>query len=228
LTQKNTFQKPTTLAVEIARHLREAIIRGEFAAGERVNESRLTRELALSRSPVREALRILEAEGLVTLEPHRGAHVRTLSQHDLHEIFEVRLMFETHALRHGAPRLTQDLLVPLREAAAGARTALAGDAMEEWHQASLRFHDGLVALAGNGHLMRLYEELKVSLRRYQISLIGLPEQPQRSQAEHEAILAALEDGDVDRAVEAVAGHITSLKENLLKAMAGKPEHGGTE
>ena len=224
----NRFQKPTTLAIEIARHLREAIIVGEIAPGEHLNESKITRELALSRSPVREALRILEAEGLVTLEPHRGAHVRTLSEHDLREIFDVRLMFETHALRHGSQRLTLDILAPLRDALDEARAALAAGAMEQWHQASLRFHDGLVALAANTHLMRLYAELKVSLRRHQISLIALPEQPQRSQADHEEVLVALEQGEVERAIEAVAGHITSLKETLLKAMAGTPQLGGPE
>ena len=102
MTGRLGFQKPTTLATEIARHLREAIIRGDLAPGERVNESRLTRELASSRSPVREAIRILAAEGLLTIEPHRGARVRPLSEDDLEEIFDVRLMIESHGLRRSA------------------------------------------------------------------------------------------------------------------------------
>jgi DNA-binding GntR family transcriptional regulator len=212
------FQRPENLATEVARHLREQIIDGDLAAGERVNEARVMRELGLSRSPVREALRILEAEGLVTLEPHRGAHVRTLSGEDLREIFDVRAMFETHALRAASSRLRAEAVVPLRDAVREARAALAIGAMEPWHQASLRFHDGIVALAGNAHLQRLYAELKVSLRRYQVSLIGLPQQPERSQAEHEAIAAALERGDLDRAVDEVHAHITNLKERLLKRM----------
>lgn len=223
-----TFRKPTTLAVEIARHLREMIIRGELRPGQRLNETQLTRRFALSRSPLREALRILEAEGLVTLEPHRGAHVRTLSDEDLREIFDVRLMFETHALRQGGERLTPAALPPLRQALEEARAALAARAFVEWHQASLRFHDGLVALAGNGHLQHLYEELKISLRRYQISLIGIPRQPQRSQGEHEAILDALGAGEVERAVDLVAAHIGGLREALLKALARRPEPGGPE
>jgi DNA-binding GntR family transcriptional regulator len=210
------FRKPTSLATEVARHLREQIINGALAPGQHVNEARITRELQLSRSPVREALRILEAEGLVTLEPHRGAHVRTLSDDELREIFDVRLMFETHALRAGSSRLTVETLAPLKLAADDARAALAAGAMEPWHQASLRLHDGLVALAGNSHLQRLYEELKVSLRRYQLSLIALPQQPERSQREHEAIVAALESADLERAVDEVTAHITSLKEKLLK------------
>jgi len=217
VTRSSTFEK-TTLATEIARHLREAIIRGELAPGERVNELKLTRKLALSRSPVREAIRILAAEGLLTIEPHRGAHVRPVSDEDLEEIFDVRLMVESHGLRCGH-RLTPAAIAPLRKAVDEARAALRADAFEPWHRASLRFHDGLVALAANRHLARLHEELKVSLRRYQISIIRLPGQPERSQAEHESILDALEQRRVDQGVALVTAHITNLKEAVLKAMA---------
>src|SRR5712691_666322 len=200
---KERFQKPTTLATEIARHLREAIIKGE---------------LALSRSPVREAIRILESEGLLTLGPHRGAHVRPLGDDDLREIFDVRLMIESHGLRRDPHRITAEVIAPLRVAVDEARAALAANVFEVWHQASLRFHDGLVALAGNRQLTRLHEELKISLRRYQISVIGLSGRPERSHAEHEAILDALEHGKLEQGAALVAAHITNLKEAVLKAM----------
>jgi DNA-binding GntR family transcriptional regulator len=215
---RSSFRKPTTLSVEIARHIREAIIRGELAAGEKINETRVTRELSLSRSPVREALRILEAEGLVTLEPHRGAHVRPVSEADLEEIFDVRLMIESHGLRRDVHRLTREALAPLRRAVEDARAALGAADLDGWHQASLRFHDGLVALAANRHLTRLHEELKTSLRRYQIT--GPSGEPERFQVEHDAILLALEHGRIARGAELVAAHITNLKEALLKAIAG--------
>lgn len=215
---RETFRKPTTLSVEIARHLREAIIRGELTAGEKINESRITRELSLSRSPVREALRILEAEGLVTVEPHRGARVRRASETDLEEIFDVRLMIESHGLRRDVHRLTPEAMAPLRRAVEDARAALAAADLEGWHQASLRFHDGLVALADNRLLTRLHEELKTSLRRYQIP--GPSGEPERFQVEHDAILDALEQGRVERGAQLVAAHVTNLKEALLKAITG--------
>lgn len=174
------FKKPTTLSVEIARHLRDAIIRGELTAGEKVNESKITRELSLSRSPVREALRILEAQGLVTLVPHRGAHVRAVED---------------------------------------GRAALAAADLEGWHQAFLRFHDGLVALAANRHLTRPHEALKTSLRRYQISVIRPSGEPERFQVEHDAILDVIERGRIGRGAELVAAHVTNLKEALQKAIA---------
>jgi DNA-binding GntR family transcriptional regulator len=215
---QDIFHKPTTLATEIARYVREAVIKGDLAPGERLNETKLTRELALSRSPVREAIRILEAEGLVTIEPHRGAYIRPLSDQDLEEIFDVRLMIETHGIRRGAHRLTPQAMAPLREAVREARSALSAQHFEPWHEASLRFHDGLVALAVNEHLTRLHADLKVSLRRYQISLIGLPGLAERAQAEHESILEALEQGEIERGIDLVVEHITNLKDALLKAI----------
>ena len=115
--------------------------------------------------------------------------------------------------------LSPDTLAPLRAAVRDARSALLADDLEAWHQASLRFHDGLVALASNRHLARLHEELKVSLRRYQVSIISLPGQPDRSHAEHQAILDAIQAGRLAQADDLVAQHITNLKEAVLKAMA---------
>jgi DNA-binding GntR family transcriptional regulator len=214
MTRRGDFEKPTTLAVEIARHLREQIISGTLPAGERVNETKVTRELSLSRSPVREALRILESEGLVTLEAHRGARVRAVSEQDLEEIFDVRVMIESHGVLRHLHRLAPEALTPVRRAVEDARAALRAGDIEGWHQASLRFHDGLVMLACNRHLTRLHEELKTSLRRYQISVVGPTGEPERFQVEHEAILEALEQGRVERGAELVAMHITNLKKAL--------------
>lgn len=222
-TFQRRFHKPTTLAIEIARHLREAIIRGEFLPGERLNEARLTQQFGLSRSPLREAFRILEAEGLVAVQPRRGAYIRTLSDQDLLDIFDVRIMCETHALREGRDRLTTDSLRDMSTALAEARTALAREAFEPWHEASLRFHDSVVALSGNNYLMRLYDELKFSLRRYQIFLISIPLQPLRSQRDHEAILSALEAGNTDLALERLIAHIKGLEQILLQTLRKPPD-----
>jgi DNA-binding GntR family transcriptional regulator len=211
------FERPTTLAVEIARHLREQIMSGALTAGERVNETKVTQALASSRSPVREALRILESEGLVTLEPHRGARVRGVSEEDLEEIFDVRLMLESHGVLRHLHRLAPEALAPVRRAVDDARTSLGAGDIDGWHQASLRFHDGLVMLASNRHLIRLHEELKRSLHRYQISVVGTPGEPERFQVEHEAILAALEEGRVERGAELVGTHIMNLKKALSAA-----------
>jgi DNA-binding GntR family transcriptional regulator len=211
------FQKPTTLAMEIARHLRDAIIRGKIRPGQHLNEVAITRDLASSRSPVREALRVLEAEGLVTVQPHRGAYVRPLSERELADIFDVRILFESHGL--GSPRDSDPaLLAELEEAVVRAGTALTADDWETWHVQSLRFHEGVVRLAGNAHLHDLYRALQISLRRYQISLITLPDRPGKSQHDHEAILDAIKREDRALALDLLVTHIRTLEEELLAAM----------
>lgn len=217
------FQKPTTLAIEIARHLRDLIIRGEIRPGERINESVITRDLAASRSPVREALRILEAEGLVTVQPHRGAYVRPLSERDLLDIFEVRLMFESQGLRTRR-EFDPALVAEMDDAVGLARQALAATDWERWHVESLRFHEGIVRLTGNGHLRQLYQELQISLRRYQIFLITLPDRPAKSQHDHEAILDAIKRESRGLALDLLVAHIGALEEELVRAMreAGAP------
>jgi DNA-binding GntR family transcriptional regulator len=217
VTRGSPFQKPTTLAMEIARHLREQILSGALAAGERVNETKLMQALSSSRSPVREALRVLESEGLVILEPHRGARVRGVTEEELEEIFDVRLMIESHGVLRHLHRLAPEALTLVRSVVEDARSALGAGDIARWHQASLRFHDSLVMLASNRLLTRLHEELKTSLHRYQIAVVGAAGEPERFQVEHEAILAALEEGRVERGADLVALHIMNLKKALSAA-----------
>src|SRR5438094_10112359 len=97
-------------------------------------------------------------------------------------------MIESHGLRRDGHRITADVIAPLRAPVDEARKALATNAFEAWHRASLRFHDGLVALAGNRQLTRLHEELKIALRRYQTPIIRSPVQPEPSQPDHETAI----------------------------------------
>jgi DNA-binding GntR family transcriptional regulator len=123
-------------------------------------------------------------------------------------------MIESHGILRYLHRLAPEALTPVRAAVEDARTALGAGDIERWHQASLRFHDGLVMLASNRHLTRLHEELKTSLWRYQISVVGPRGEPERFQVEHEAILDALEQGRVEHGAELVAVHLMNLRKAL--------------
>ena len=176
MAQQRQREKPQ----QIADELRRLIIEGHLKEGDSLgHEPDLIERFGVSRPSLREALRILEAEGLISVV--RGVLGGVVVHRPDHR-----------------------------------QAALQAGALEAWHHASLRVHDGLVGLADNSQLQRLYADLKIPLRRYQLSLVALPQQPPRSQREHEAILAALENGDVDGAVAALTAHITSLKETLLK------------
>lgn len=214
------FRKPRTLVDEVAAHLRERIANGTVSPGERLNELRLTREFSLSRSPIREALRVLAAEGLVVLEPRRGTVVCPVSIDHLEDLFEVRAVFETYALGQAIGQRRQHKAA-LRRLLDDARELLDRRDVAGWYESSQRFHDAIVAAGGNLHLKALYDTVKVSMRRYQLLVIGLPQHPARSQGEHEAIFDTFARGDADRATALLRAHIHRVAETLADALSAK-------
>ncbi|OLC39671.1 MAG: hypothetical protein AUH81_01115 [Candidatus Rokubacteria bacterium 13_1_40CM_4_69_5] len=214
------FAKPRTLVEEVAAHLRERILDGTISPGERLYELRLTRELALSRSPLREAFRMLATEGLVTISPRRGTAVRPISIEELRDVSEMRTLFETFALARAAQRGAGDQVEHMRGLLAEARGALARRNVEAWYESSQRFHDAIIDSAGNAQLKSLYDFIKLSMRRYQLLVIGLPRHPDRSQAEHQKIFDAFVSGDGRRACARLEDHIRREADTLAAALAG--------
>jgi DNA-binding GntR family transcriptional regulator len=215
------FRKPRTLVDEVAAHLRERIVNGRLSPGERLNELRLMHEFVLSRSPIREALRVLAAEGLVVIEPRRGTVVRPVSTDDLRDLFEVRALFETFALGQAIGHRYQHR-TGLQALLDEARRLLGRRDVAGWYESSQRFHDAIVGAGGNAHLKTLYDAVKGAMRRYQLLVIGLPQHPARSQAEHEAIFAAFDRGDATRATALLRAHIQRVAETLGAALSGRP------
>ncbi|MEV1290761.1 GntR family transcriptional regulator [Pseudonocardia sp. NPDC049635] len=200
---------PPSMVALAADALRRMIFDGELAPGERMVEYRLADQLAVSRPPVREALRLLEREGLVVQVPRRGASVRALSLQDVYEITTLRTDLETMAIRLGVPVQDERVLAPLAEATrileVNARRGAEDSAVED----TIRFHRALVALAGHGRLDEAYHALSLQLwllmamnRRARSSTESLVERAQRHRAlfdlvragDADAVLAALHDG----------------------------------
>lgn len=187
--------------------LRERIRTGDLAPGARLRQEQLADELGVSRTPLREALRLLAADGLVELVPNRGAVVTTLSHEDRVAFWEARLALEPAAARLAAERRDATGLAAMRRAIADQRGA-ADD--ERGFAANRAFHLALVETAGNEHLERFAETLWVravgsSIYRSQVGDGGGT--PVAFIAEHEAILAAIEAGDCDHAEALTRAHI---------------------
>jgi len=218
--QVRKFATPRTLVEEVAAHLRERILNGAISPGERLNELRLTRDLAMSRSPLREAFRILATEGLLTISPRRGAVVRPISIEELRDVFEMRRLFETFALGRAGRRGGGERIERMRTLLAEARGALAHRDIEGWYEFSQQFHDTIIDSAGNGQLRSLYDFVKLSMRRYQLLVIGLPRHPDRSQGEHQKIFQAFAKGNTRRACALLEAHIQRVADTLEAALAG--------
>jgi DNA-binding GntR family transcriptional regulator len=210
------------LVDKLAATIQARVLSGELASGTRLRQEALAEEFGVSRTPVREALRKLQASGLVELRPNRGALVRGLSAREIRDAYEVRAELEGLAAELAAVRIRQEQLDRLREA-----QALFGDALEHtvraradsheprdeeiarWGRANDLFHQVIQEAAGNDVLVRTLGHLHRSFPR-DLSRIVLRESTallRDNVQEHAAVLAALERGDAATARELMARHV---------------------
>ncbi|MGP1397515.1 MAG: GntR family transcriptional regulator [Inquilinaceae bacterium] len=205
-----TVEPHRTDAAFVHRVLRQAIIDGVLEAGRKLRQEHLAARLGTSRMPVREALRQLEAEGLVTFEAHKGAAVAVLSAADLREIYEMRVGAETMALKHAMRRMTPDALAEADAAQDAGRQAPLAD-FGLWNR---RFHMALYAPAARPRLLAHIAGLNDAADRYLRLAVSQLDYAERSHAEHRAILEACRRGDADRAMALLAAHIETAGRTL--------------
>lgn len=194
----------------MADWLREEILEGRLAPGARLVEAELVLRSGTSRVTLREALRILAQEGLLDISPHRGASVRPLSDQELRELFGVRAAIEAFAAGAAARRRDPVVMGGLRASAQRARAAVEQGDMTGYRRLAADFHEALVAAGDNAILAGMYAQIRARLRRYQAAMSRVPELPQTSIAEHDAILATIATGDAASAMALTTAHLDSL------------------
>ncbi len=181
-----------TLSAQVVHFLRDAIITGKFAEGERLIESELSAMTGASYTPIREALLTLEAEGLVTIAPHRGACVSTMSEEELTELYAIRASLESLAARSAAPFITSKDLRELDRLVRESLTLMEGKQYEEAFRAAHAFHEIYLAKSPFGHLLRILRSLTSQLQRYSFASIQQnPDRLRRIAREHQQIVKAL-------------------------------------
>ncbi len=191
----------------IADQLEELIFEGSIADGERLDEVQLAARFDVSRTPIREALQRLTQSGLVQQIPCRGVFVRHPGPVELVEMFEVMAELESACARFAAARITDAALRDLHTANTRCNDAVAAQDADGYYRENERFHHIIYQQSGNSFLehecIRLHRRLQ-PFRRTQLRLRGRLKQ---SMAEHEAIVAALEDADGVRAADAMRDHV---------------------
>ncbi|MEM6896465.1 MAG: GntR family transcriptional regulator [Pseudomonadota bacterium] len=181
--------------------LRQLIFKGELPPGSDHLETELATRLGLSRTPVREALTRLEAQGLVHIRPRRGARIVGLSPGDMNDIYEVLTALEAAAAGRAASRgLSADELEPLQNAIDAMEDALAAQDLDAWAAADDAYHEALVHASGNRRLAEAAALYTDQVRRARMVTLRLRPMPHRSNEDHRAVLAAIRAGD------AVAAH----------------------
>jgi DNA-binding GntR family transcriptional regulator len=205
----------------IHRRLREAILHGELAAGSELSQVKIADEFGVSRGPVREALRLLEREGLVDAELNRRVRVAPLTPTDLEELYALRISTEALGIRATVPHLTAEDIASLHADLESMR-ALVGKDMAGWEKVHRRFHHTLVAYSGD-RIVRLIEQLSDHAERYRLVYFSQgPRIWSHGDAEHREIVAASEAGDPTEAAAALARHLARTASSVLMQVA--PDH----
>jgi DNA-binding GntR family transcriptional regulator len=209
---------PRRTSHEFAREsLRIAILRGTLAANSRLVQADIAARLNISITPVREALRDLAAEGLVSIDPHRGATVRQISLDDLREIYELRLMLEPLAMTYTVGRISEAELQQAKDV--HERMTAETDAAR-WVQLNHDFHGLLLQAARSPRLEEIIGRLQDGASRYvALSITSVPVEQDRGNREHRAILAALKRRDELAAVRAVKAHLETTLKTALTAFS---------
>lgn len=220
-----TFKVETyrTLQELVYCSLREAILEGRLAPGQKLVADALARDLGVSRMPVREALARLQHDGFVKAVPHREAVVASFSARDVEEIYDIRLVLEAHAARLCAVRATPEHLTRLRELIAAAEEAVRRGDFETAKQHDNEFHHTLFAACGSRKLAQLLADLWDQCLYFRSLAATILRYPERSLEHHRRILAALERRDPDAAEHWVRAHSQGARDVLLEDLRKQRE-----
>lgn len=209
---RDQLRQYKTTPTLLADALRTAILRGILKGGQVLRQEELAASFGVSRMPLREAFRQLEAEGLLTIYPHKGAVVTELSALEAQELYEIRLALETTALAKAIPNLTPAHLVRAEKLL---NQADGESDIGRWGELNWQFHAALYQAAGRPRLLAMLERLHLSVDRYmRLELAALDYRP-RSQAEHRELLQACRQGDSDRALKLLQEHIETAGKLLV-------------
>lgn len=198
------------------QYLYEGILSGEFPLGSPISEMEISATLEISRSPIREALRRMETEGLVFRFPGHGTFVTNITQQDLEEIFELRIMFELQALHTSCRYFDDEFLDALERDF----TYLNPDCQpQQYYDANTRLHTGIIAYAGNERMEKFYKQLLAQIAIVNRISARDPEHFVLSREKHLAIVRALKERDLQKALENLRAHLEEVRDRTIKGYA---------
>lgn len=203
--------------------LRQAILRGELKPGERLMEIALANRLGVSRTPVREAIRMLELEGLVIMIPRRGAQVAQITEQDLNDVLEVRLGLEELAVRFACERITDEEIKALGLAVKEFEKKMGNNELSAQAEADVKFHEIIYGATHNQRLVQIINNIREQMYRYRIEYLKDVESRKTLVKEHYEICDALKRRDAESAVEKMCIHIRNQQEAILRSLEHEQE-----
>jgi DNA-binding GntR family transcriptional regulator len=209
----------TALYQEVAERLRQRIFAHQLAPGARIDEQALAIDYGISRTPLREALKVLAAEGLVTLRPRRGCFVTEISEQDLDDIFPLMAMLEGRCALEATTRAQPEDLARLDALHAELQRFAEGNEIEHFFEVNQAFHYQIQEMSGNRRLRQVIQDLRKVLKLTRLFSLSIDGRVQQSLAEHAIILAAIKAGDAAGAQVAMHDHILSGRQALARSNA---------
>ena len=197
------------------------ILNGEIQPGENLIESKLSSQLGVSRTPVREAVRMLERTGLVQIVPNKGAVVLGIDDQDLEDIYTIRMLIEGLASRWAAERMTEEQIRELGEIIDLQEFYTMKNSTEHINHLDSQFHEKIFEYCNSRPLQHTLSDLHHMIKRYRKISVGSTGRADKAIAEHRQIFEALAEHNPDTAEKLTIEHIANAKENLLKIIREK-------
>ncbi|GAA5233557.1 GntR family transcriptional regulator [Verticiella sediminum] len=213
---------------EIVYHeLRNAILNGIFTPGQVLRQEEVAQRLGVSRSPLREALPKLEAEGMVVLQPRRGYTVAALDPEEIEEAFDLRCLLETELARHSIARRTEGDIARVYgiiSEMAGLTTKTSDADVAHWFELNQKFHNALLMPAGRPHHMRALKNLRGVIEPYIRTEVRLTGDMLQAQQEHSQLAQTFVNGDVEAFVDLTRAHSQGTRNRLLQGLTRNEAH----
>ena len=205
--------------------LRQAIRDGILPPGERLMEIPLAEELGVSRTPIREAIRILEQEGLVVMIPRRGTYVADMSLKDVTEVFELRSILEELAAELAAERITNEEIEVLEQHLVEIGNYMNENNLDKVVQADILFHEILYKASRNDRLVEMIHNLREQTLRFRTLSMSQTGRLAKTWDEHRQLVEAISDRDIERARQIARIHMEESEKTLLEGMQLKSHEG---
>ena len=198
--------------------VKSRILNRDFKPGQYITDNQVAEELSISRTPVREALRILEHEGFLISQARQGWKVYTLSLEDIHGIFDIKLAVESMVAGKAAECKDEEKRANLKNALGKMRQAVSATDYEAWRQADTELHYAIFAMYPNERALRIVENLNEQWYRLRIGFVTLKGRMERSFHEHVPLVESILAGNGEEAERHMRAHINNVQEELVQLL----------
>ena len=196
--------------------LREAILKGELKPGERLMELQLASKLGVSRTPIREAIRMLEQEGLAVTMPRKGAEVAKMTLKDMEDVLEVREALDELAAKIACKKISDDELANLKTIKDEFKRSMDSGDVKKIAEEDVKFHDAIYEATNNAKLVSMMNNIREQMYRYRLEYIKDADKRQILVVEHDYILKAIRSRHVAEAKKAIREHIDNQENSIIR------------